>query len=345
MTIPPDLEAQILRYHHVEKWRAGTIARQFERALRSGGESIMQPACQERCSVRRSQIEPYLPFIRETLESSNATASRLFGMVRERGYRGRSRYFRPSHCPPSATTASRRPICRLRTLPATAQVGLGTLWHLTNRRARRPLMLSSWCCSWSRQIFLRFFLDARMESFCVVMSRRSRPSMDVRVSCSTTISERCAGTSGRMPSAPPDNWFAFAAHYRYEPRPVAVARGNEKAASSAPSAMCADSFFAARKFTISTISMRRRSLCSAWQSIVPCPEQRTKSVREAFAEEVPRLLQLPDNPFPLAERVVVKVARRPMSGSISTITRPPHGRATHTHRAGEPARSAHRRWP
>ena len=29
MTVPPDLEAQILRYHHVEKWRAGTIARQL----------------------------------------------------------------------------------------------------------------------------------------------------------------------------------------------------------------------------------------------------------------------------------------------------------------------------
>jgi hypothetical protein len=28
MTIPPDLEAQILRYYHVEKWRVGTIARQ-----------------------------------------------------------------------------------------------------------------------------------------------------------------------------------------------------------------------------------------------------------------------------------------------------------------------------
>ena len=43
MTIPPDLEAQILRYHHVEKWRAGTIARQLRvhydtvlRVLRGG---------------------------------------------------------------------------------------------------------------------------------------------------------------------------------------------------------------------------------------------------------------------------------------------------------------------
>jgi len=29
MTIPPALEAQILRYHHVGKWRVGTIARQL----------------------------------------------------------------------------------------------------------------------------------------------------------------------------------------------------------------------------------------------------------------------------------------------------------------------------
>jgi hypothetical protein len=30
MTIPPDLEAQILRYHLVEKWTVGTIARQLQ---------------------------------------------------------------------------------------------------------------------------------------------------------------------------------------------------------------------------------------------------------------------------------------------------------------------------
>ena len=29
MSIPPELEAQILRYYHVEKWRINTIARQL----------------------------------------------------------------------------------------------------------------------------------------------------------------------------------------------------------------------------------------------------------------------------------------------------------------------------
>src|SRR3984957_19559174 len=37
----------------------------------------------------------------------------------------------------------------------------------------------------------------------------------------------------------------------------------------------------------------------------------THADREAFAEETTRLLQLPDNPFPLNERVAVKVGKTP----------------------------------
>ena len=79
MTIPPDLEAQILRYHHVEKWRVGTIASQLHvhhstvtRVLAQAGLPRTGPP------RRRSQVEPYLPFILETLQKFPAlTASRL----------------------------------------------------------------------------------------------------------------------------------------------------------------------------------------------------------------------------------------------------------------------------
>jgi hypothetical protein len=61
MTIPPELEAQILRYYHVEKWRIGTIARQLHvhhgtvmRVLAQAGLPRTGPP------ARRSQIEPYL---------------------------------------------------------------------------------------------------------------------------------------------------------------------------------------------------------------------------------------------------------------------------------------------
>src|SRR5436853_3138788 len=69
MTISPDLEAQILRYYHVEKWRVGTIARQLHvhhgtvaRVLGQAGLPRIGPP------ARHSQVEPYLPFIHQTLE-------------------------------------------------------------------------------------------------------------------------------------------------------------------------------------------------------------------------------------------------------------------------------------
>jgi len=96
MTIPPDLEAQILRYYHVEKWRVGTIARQLHvhhgtvaRVLAQAGLPRIGPP------PRRSQVEPYLPFIHQTLEKfPTLTASRLYAMVSERGYRGSPDHFR-----------------------------------------------------------------------------------------------------------------------------------------------------------------------------------------------------------------------------------------------------------
>ena len=44
---------------------------------------------------RPSQIDVYLPFIRQTLETvPTLTASRLYAMARERGYRGSPDHFR-----------------------------------------------------------------------------------------------------------------------------------------------------------------------------------------------------------------------------------------------------------
>jgi transposase len=55
---------------------------------------------------------------------------------------------------------------RLRSLPGEqAQVDWEHLGHMQIGRARRPLMAFVMVLSHSRQILLRFFLDARMENF------------------------------------------------------------------------------------------------------------------------------------------------------------------------------------
>src|SRR6185437_11001157 len=130
------------------------------RALRNAG--VPTP---ER-SARPSRIDPYLPFIRQTLERyPTLTASRIYAMVRERGYRGSPDHFR--HL--IAMHRPRRPAeayLRLTTFPAeVGQVDWGHFGRLQIGRARRPLMAFVMVLAWSRQIFLQFFLDARMESF------------------------------------------------------------------------------------------------------------------------------------------------------------------------------------
>lgn len=67
MAIPAELEAKILRYHHVEKWRVGTIARQLNvhhgvvtRVLSRAG--IPKPACTNQASI----VAPFMDFMTDT---------------------------------------------------------------------------------------------------------------------------------------------------------------------------------------------------------------------------------------------------------------------------------------
>jgi transposase len=112
------LQTEILRLHHSEGWPIGTIARQLRvhhstvrRVLAQAGVELAQG------TVRASMVEPYRAFIAETLAAyPSLRASRLYAMVRSRGYPGGADHFR-------ALVARLRPrpageaYLRLRTLP------------------------------------------------------------------------------------------------------------------------------------------------------------------------------------------------------------------------------------
>lgn len=68
MAIGKEIETKILRYHFVEKWRTGTIATQLgihhstvDRVLAQAGLPKVER------TRRTSIIDPYLPFIIDTL--------------------------------------------------------------------------------------------------------------------------------------------------------------------------------------------------------------------------------------------------------------------------------------
>lgn len=314
VTIPPELEAQILRFHHVEKWPAGTIAKQLQvhhttvyRVLAQAGlPRVLQ-------HPKRSKADPFLPFIRETLERfPTLTASRLYLMVRERGYPGQPSHFRSivaCHRPRPKAEA----YLRLRTLPGEqAQVDWGHFGHLVIGRARRPLMAFVMVLSFSRQIFLRFFLDARMENFlrghvAAFAAWQGLPRVLLYDNLKSAVLER-HGDAIRFHPALLD----LAGHYRFEARPAAPGRGNEKGRVERAIQYVRSGFFAARSFAdLEDLNAQAETWCRGPAADRRCPEDPARSVRDVFAEEASRLLKLPDNPYPVVERVGVKVGKTP----------------------------------
>jgi transposase len=314
VTISAELEAQILRYYHVEKWRPGTIARQLgvhhgtvARVLAQAGlPRIGRPA-------RSSQIDPYLPFIRETLEKfPGLTASRLYAMVRERGYGGGPDYFRHRiawHRPRPKAEA----YLRLRTLAGEqAQCDWAHFGGISVGRALRKLMAFIMVLSYSRDIFLRFFLGACIENFLRGHVGAFRAWGGVtRVVLYDNLKSAVLQRHGDAIRFNP-TLLAFAGHHRFEPRPVAVARGNEKGRVERAVRYVRQSFFAGRTFVdLDDLNAQAEAWCRDIAAARRCPEDTTITVQQAFDEEAPLLLKLPDNPFPLLERVAVTAHKCP----------------------------------
>ena len=167
MTLSVTVQAEIVRLYHAEHWRIGTIAVQLgvhhssvRRVLCAPGIALPD------ISPRRSALDPYVAFITETLERyPTLSAARLYEMVSERGFTGSPHHFRHR-------VARYRPrreaeaYLRLRTLPGEqAQADWAQFGKLTIGRASRPLMAFVMVLSYSRHLFLRFYLNSAMANF------------------------------------------------------------------------------------------------------------------------------------------------------------------------------------
>jgi len=314
LTISKELEAKILRYHFVEHWGTHTIAAQLG-IHHSCVDRVLSQAGMPKVERARSAsiIDPYLPFIIETLEQyPKLSAARLHAMAQQRGYPGGASHFR-SHVAQLRPRKLCEAYLRLRTLPGEqAQVDWGHFDYVQIGRAKRPLMAFVMVLSWSRQIFLRFYLNQRMESFlrghvAAFEAWGSLPRVLLYDNLKSAVLERRHDAIRFHPTL-----LALSAHYHFEPRPVAVARGNEKGRVERAIRYIRDNFFAARQWSdINDLNAQAEYWCSGPAANRPCPEDPGMSVSEAFAQERPQLLALPDNPFETDERVEVNIGKTP----------------------------------
>ncbi len=311
--IPKDKEAEIVRLHHAERWPIGTIASELgihhttvQRVLRQTGvdQKVVAP--------RPSVVDPFVPFILEQLEKyPRLRASRLFTMIKERGYPGGADHFRRivnRLLPKKPAEAFQR----LRTLPGEqAQVDWAHFGKLEVGRAQRTLWAFVLVLSYSRRVVLRFSPGAAMPSSAGMSKRSARSAACLRVilydNLKSAVLERHDDAIRFHPRL-----LALAAHYRFEPRPVAVARGNEKGRVERAIRYVRDAFFEARAFT-DLDDLNRQAL--EWTSTAvldrPWVEDRSRTRREAFEDERATLLPLPADPFPSHERLEVEVGKTP----------------------------------
>ena len=73
-----------------------------------------------------------------------------------------------------------------------------------------------------------------------------------------------------------------------------------------------DNFFAGREWqTLDELNAQADEWCQGISANRRCPQNQELPVKEAFLQEQPRLLTLPDNPFNTRERQAVRVQKTP----------------------------------
>jgi transposase len=312
--ISKESEAEIVRLYHGEKWPIGTIATQLglhhttvQRVLRHTGVDAKVVA------PRPSMVDAYQPFILEQLEKyPNLRASRLFTMIKERGYAGGPDHLRRvvGRLRPKKPAEAFQ---RLRTLPGEqAQVDWAHFGKLQIGRAARALWAFVVVLSYSRRIFLRFFPGAAMPFFLrghvdAFADLGGVPRVVLYDNLKSAVLERRGDAIRFNPTL-----LDLAAHYRFEPRPVAVARGNEKGRVERAIRYIREAFFEARAYSDLADLNRQAAEWTASAALDRAwVEDRTRTVRQAFDEERDKLLPPPDDPFPSHERVEVEIGKTP----------------------------------
>lgn len=296
--IHAETHVRIRQLFYAEHWKVGTIARQLDLHPDTVRHALETARFRGGRRLRASITDPYLDFIRRTLEQyPRLRATRIYQMIRERGYRG-------------SVIQLRRLVARLRPAPQKAflclrsfpgeqaQVDWGCFGRIQVGRAQRDLSCFVATLSYSRALYLEFFFNQSLESFLIGHRHafedwQGAPRTLIYDNLRSAVLERRGDLIHFHPRL-----LELCAHYHCGPRPCHVRAAHEKGRVERAMRYIRESFFAARSFA-HLEDLNRQAL--AWRDAVayarPWPGDDSKTVREALDEERPSLLPLPAHPF------------------------------------------------
>lgn len=305
--IDAELDAEIRRLHFAEHWKAGTIASNLgvhpdavRRALRLNDRKL--PAQHPRPRM----IDPFLPMVRETLERyPRLRATNIHAMIRERGFTGSARQVR--YAVRELRPRRAEAFLRLRAFPGEeGQADWADFGSISVGRGQRRLSAFVMTLSYSRALYVEFFLDQKSENFLFGHQRAFEHfggvPRAVRIdNLRSAVLER-RGPEVRFHP----RYLELAGWYHFQPRPCRPARGNEKGRVERSIGFLRESFFAGRSVTtVADLNRAVRRWCDEVAGRRPWPDDSQRTVQSAFEEEQPRLLALPEHPLQIAHQCMV----------------------------------------
>ena len=311
--ISPELRSHLVRLHMVEKWNVHSISKQLGLHHATVRRALCAEGLPDSVAKRPSKSDTFLPFIKQSLTRyPDLTAARLLQMVRERGYCGGPSHFRAL----VGRLRPRRPaeaFLRRHTLPGEeAQVDWASFGKLTCGRATRNLSAFVMVLSQSRMLYVCFFLGQTQSLFLrghqlAFDFLGGVPKVLLYDNLKSAVLERIGDAIRFHPTL-----WDFATHYGFEPRPVAVARGNEKGRVERAIRYLRTSFFPARTYSdLADLNAQALSFCEKEATQRRCPDDHTLSVRAAWEHERALLRAVPAVPFASEERIEVRVGKTP----------------------------------
>lgn len=295
--IDPEVRVRIRHFFYAEHWKIGTIASE----LGLHADTVRRAIETERFRSsypRPSALDDYAAFLHQTLDQyPRLRATRLYQMVRDRGYTGSLVQLRRavSRMRPSV----RESYLRLQMYPGEqAQVDWAHFGHVMVGRAKRALSCFVMTLSYSRALYLEFFFDQTMENFLrghvhAFQFFTGQPRVLLYDNLRSAVLERRGAAILFHPRL-----LELSAHYHFVPQPCQVRAGNQKGRVERAIRYIRDSFWAGRTFT--TLAECNRQ-AAQWRDAIAHERRWTeddrRTVAEVFDQERSKLLPAPLHAF------------------------------------------------
>ena len=309
--IDAELEAEVRRLHFAEHWKVGTIvsnlglhADAVRRVLgidrRAPPDKVPRPRL----------IDPFLPLVSEILERyPRLRATRIHAMLRERGFSGSARQVR--RAVRKLRPSRREAYLLLRAFPGEeAQADWADFGEIAVGNTRRRLSAFVMTLSYSRSLYVEFFLDQKIENFLLGHRRAFEHFCGVpRAVRIDNLRSAVLGRRGKEVRFHP-RYLELAGWYHFQPRPCRPARGNEKGRVERSIGYLRESFFAGRSVTtVADLNAAVLRWCDEVASQRPWPDDPQRTVAAVFEQEQSRLLALPRHALDITHQCAVRSAK------------------------------------